>query len=145
MNRIAKLLQQPINKTLRIWHLVTLMVLIWIVPAFLPDSFLQQWTPVFIAVWVVAYILIGKYMKSALRKTAVDVILVERFVIFASFMLPTVMSLVTGFRHGFDTVTTIGLVLFGTICALLLLGIVLHVRNTDKFYHGVKKDKLFEE
>lgn len=144
MNRTAKLLQQPINKTLRIWHLIALMVMLWIVPLFLPDSFLQQYAFGLIVVWMIGLQLLGKLIKLALRKTAVDVILIERFMIFASFALPTIMALVYGTRFGFDFFTLFGVAICSLISIVTLIGIVLHVRNADKFYHGVKKDKLFE-
>ena len=87
--------------------------------------------------------MVGHLIKRVIRTTTVDVILIERFFILLSFLVPTIMSTSYGLRNGFDGFVLATSIIMGIVTLLLIVGIVLHVKNAKKYYHGVKKDELF--
>jgi hypothetical protein len=131
------------NSPVQLWHILGLLSLLWVVPIFLPDSLIQQYAIVIVLIWVVGYIVVGHLIKRVIRTTTVDVILIERFFILLSFLVPTIMSTSYGLRNGFDGFVLATSIIMGIITLLLIVGIVLHVKNAKKYYHGVKKDELF--
>ncbi len=145
MNHLQSLLQKSVSKHIKIWHLVGLIALTWLVPALLPDEFIQRNIQLFLIAWAGLYLVVAHLMKKATRNTTVDTILIERFMLLASAVVPIVGGIVHGVRHGFDTMLLIGLAACILFAAMFGIGIILHLRGAHKFYHGVKKDKLFED
>lgn len=145
MKDFKQTLIQPISGTpFRLWHALLGLTLLWIVPMFIPYDALKGFVYVFIAVWGVAYFLMNRLIKHTIRVSKVDIILIERFFILLTFVVPAIIGTVHGARHGFDTFITVMCGIAWAISALLALGIVLHIKNANKYYHGVKKSDLFK-
>ncbi len=144
MNHIKQLLSQNISTTrLKLWQLLLLLTLVWIAPMVLPEALWQHYTPYIIAALLAMYIVLSRTIRNVLRLTSYDAILIERFFILLSFLVPTVYGIFYGFRHGFEPFVTISLVISGFLSALLIVGILIHVKKSNNYYHGVSKSDLF--
>jgi len=145
MDKIKSLLTNKILKTnAKMWHLLVLLTILWIVPAFLPETIWQNFTFFIFAVWIILYILLTRILRTVLRLTRHDAILFERYFIFLSFLISSVYGLLYGFRHTFDTGLAISLVLSSAIALLLIISIIIHVKTSDKYYHGINKEDLLK-
>lgn len=145
MKTLQKSLSTPLGKTrLRVWHVLAAMALLWVVPLTFSDDMLFQYAPLIVAVWVVAYFVVNWLIKRAVRVARFDIILIERFFILLSPLFSAILATLVGLRSGFDTFTGVLCGMSWVISAALVLGIVLHIKNAKKYYHGVKKDDLFQ-
>ena len=145
MNHIKSLLMQKISNThTKMWHLLLLLTIVWISPALLPEVIWQNYTIYIIATWVLLYIVLSRTIRTILRVTTHDAILIERFFILLSFLVTLVYGIFYGLRHGFDVFMAVWLGLTMIVTVLLTVGIVVHVRTSKKYYHGVNKDELFK-
>lgn len=149
MKNLKKTLNTPIPGThFRLWHVLAGLSLLWIVPAFLPLDTLFNgngytiW--LFILAWAVTYRFVSYLMKNILRSSATDIILIERIMILMSFLIPAVQGLLYGAAYGFTTLLIVFNGVTWVICLLLIIGIVIHIKKADDYYHGVKKDELFQ-
>lgn len=144
MNKLKSALHQSIPKTkLKVWHVVALEALVWIGPVFFFQAMSPALVYLFIILWIVSYKVMEYLMKKVLRATTFDIILVERFFVLMSFLLPVVIGLVDGILHGFGGIAAFFLI-FSSVGALAVaLSIVLHIKNASKYYHGVTKESLF--
>ena len=145
MNHLKISLNQPINKSsLRVWHFICLMALLWIGPLFIPNAVLPTIAPIVLVVWIAAYVLLTRVLKSAMRTSPFDLILIERFFVLLSFVVPFIYGLISGLRSGFGPFAGWMLAFTATLIVVTLIGIALHIKNASKYYHGVKKDELFQ-
>lgn len=145
MKDFKKTLTQPIPSTpFRLWHALAGLAVLWFVPIFIPFENMKEYIYVFIVVWGIAYFLVNRLIKHTIRASKLDIILIERFFILLTFVVPAIIGTVHGIRNGFDGFTTVMVCIAWAITALLALGIVLHIKSADKYYHGVKKTDLFK-
>lgn len=142
MKELTETLSQRIDKNsrIRIWHVLMLLALLWAVPITLP----AQYDIVLGIAGIAGYFWSSHLIKRASRVSVLDIILIERFFILLGFLWPTIWTIIYGMRHGFGTLITIALIAEVILLSLLSLGIVLHIKNIQKYYHGVKKDELFK-
>lgn len=144
MNHIKSLLKQKVaNTNAKMWHLLLLLTLVWIAPLLLPEAVWQDFTLYIIAAWILLYVALSRAMRTILRLTAHDAILIERFFVSLSFLAPFIYGIFYGLRHGFDPFLIVCLISGAIILALLVVSIVIHVKTSQKYYHGVDKDELF--
>jgi hypothetical protein len=145
MNHLKSVLTQPILHTdARFWHLLALLVAVWIAPAFLPDIFWQNYAIYILIVWTILYFALSRMMRSMMRLTALDAILIERFFILLSFLVPLIGGVFYGVRHGFGGLLLVFIAVDFAVSGLLALGIAIHLKSASKYYHGIKKDELFK-
>ncbi len=145
MKDLKQTLNQPIPGTsFRLWHALAGLAVLWLVPMFIPFEAMKGYVYVFIIVWGFAYFLVNRLIKHTIRVSKLDIILIERFFILLTFVVPAIIGTIHGIKNGFDTFTTVMVYIAWAISALLVLGIVLHIKNAHKYYHGVKKTDLFK-
>jgi len=145
MNKIKFFLTQPISNTkAKIWHLLLLLTIINIVPLFLPEHIWRDYTIYIIIGWVVAYFILTRTVRTILRLTSHDAILIERFFVLAAFTFSFIYGLMYGMRNSFDTLLVVSLWFGGIVVAILLLGIIIHLKSTNKYYHGIDKEELIK-
>lgn len=124
----------------RLWHVLALLTIFWLVPLVFPSDFFARNIGFILIVWAVLYIALTKLLPKALRDTTVDVLLIERFCVVLSFVVPLIYNIMTGLNNGFDGLTTALTVLCAVGAAALAFSIVLHIKKAPEYYHGVKKN-----
>ncbi len=138
-------LNKPIGVLgIRVWHYISLLAVLWLIPLTFSDNFLASYSLYVGAILVSIYIFTNYLLRHVLRKSRIDVILIERYMVCMSFLVPTLLAIRHGLEQDFDGFTTISAIFCGVITTALIISIVIHLRNAKKFYKGVNKDSLFE-
>lgn len=145
MDTIKSLLTKKISKSnVKIWQLLALASLVWISPILLPEFVWENYGIYILLGWGLLYVLLSRVILATLRLTSHDAILIERFFILVSFLVPLAYGIFYGFRNGFDTFLMVCLGFGAIISAMLIVGIAIHIKSAGKYYHGVSKDELFK-
>lgn len=129
---------------LRLWHVLSLVTLFWLTPLFMPDEFLAKNILYIGIVFLAIYVILTKLMPKVMRKTTVDIYLIERYLVLLTFAVSLIYGLSHGIRNGFGG-ATVAVVAILAICTLAIAySIVLHIKKAPDYYHGVKKTDLFK-
>lgn len=145
MEHLKSVLTQSVPRTpIKLWHFIALLTVVWILPIFLPSTFMQNYIIAIIVAWTFLYLLLGRTLKLVMRTTPTDAVLIERYFILLSFVVPFIYGILYGLRTTFSGVIVTLLVIDLLIITLLIVGIIIHIKSASKFYHGIKKDELFK-
>ncbi len=145
MKHIVTQLQIRIGSNwLRLWHVLALLTLFWIAPLFMPDEFLAKNILYIGVILLVIYIALTKLMPKVMRKTTVDIFLIERYFVLLTFAVPLIYGLSHGIRKGFDGAAVTIVTILAACTLAITYSIVAHIKKAPEYYHGVKKTDLFE-
>jgi hypothetical protein len=145
MNKIKFFLNLTLSNTkAKIWHLLLLLTIVNIVPLFLPEHIWRDYIIFIILGWVIAYLILSRTIRTVFRLTTHDAILIERYFVFLVFTVSLIYGLMYGVRNSFDTLLTVSLWFNAILAAVVLIGIIIHLKNSNKYYHGVSKEDLIK-
>lgn len=145
MKNLQQTLTESVPHTpLKVWQALALLALLWVAPILLPDAIFANFAVVIFGIWVAGYFIMNRLIKHTIRASKVDIILIERFFILLSPLASAVIVTNYGVRHSFNSFIAICCAALWVITLLLVIGIILHIKNAQQYYHGVKKDELFK-